>query len=130
MGVRWPGNANKDLQTNSVDATVATTVLITEPLNTSIDNARVLLLWYVALSLGADLTNVVVNLYRGTDTTGTQLTRTSQADVGAGPAVVMSGVYIDDVGIAADTRWNIGVTTQGGADASTVTDGCIAVIGL
>jgi len=130
MGVRWPGNANTTLQHTNLDAGVLTTALLAQPLNTSIDNAQVLVFWYLAITLGADIDNVSADLYRGVDHTGTLITRTSPAGFTAGSAVVMSGVYVDNVGVAADTRWCIVVTAQGGGDASTVTDGCIAVIGL
>jgi hypothetical protein len=130
MGVRWPGNANTALLTNSCPPVSATAVLTTAPLNFSIDGALAVLLWYLLVEAPANAGDVVVGLLRGSGIAGAVVNRGALRPLVPSAVQELAGVYTDSPGAAAEQQWTLVIAVGWKDTPLLVLDGCIAALAL
>jgi hypothetical protein len=130
MGVRWPSTGNNTIQLVHLPATVVSVVVRTPPFNITLDNQQVLILWYIVVTPGADITSLDFALFRGSDATGVEIDQGAAVSVTGGIALIYAGNYVDTPGIVAEQQWCATLIPAGGVAASVVQDASIALIAL
>jgi len=131
MGVHFPSVASTAVA-NALPATATeTAICTTPPLNLSLDNAQVILLWMAAITAGTSTTALVMRIRRGTGITGTLL------NVGAwtfttvaGNLAQISGNYIDTPGIVGGQQYSLTCSQTAASGAGTLNDVCLVAFVL
>lgn len=130
MGVRWPGNGTNGLITTTLVTTATTIVLISAPLNISIDFQQVMLFWYLVVTAGTGTTSLSYSIRRTATTAGATVTAGVAVTTTAGNTYALSGCYIDTPGIVAEMQWNFNIAQGAASGNGTVLDGAFLVLAL
>lgn len=121
MGVRL-GSTSSNVIIGSPALAAETIIATTGPLGLAVDNAQVVLLAFIDLTIGTSGTALTLRLRRGTTLTGTQVNVGQAMTVTAGNLVHWSTIDTDQPGIAAGLQYTLTAQVTGGAAASTVSD--------
>jgi hypothetical protein len=112
--------------TNAVLASPAaaaeTAIATTPPINLALDNAQILLFWYLAITIGTNGTSLKVFIRRGSGTAGNFINQSFLATVVAANLVVLSGHYADSPGVVAGQQYTLTATVGAASAASAVAD--------
>src|SRR5262249_19992357 len=102
-----------------------TVVLTTPAINPPLDNALVLVQWYVIFTLTAGTTAMTLRLRRGSTTADTLVNVATALTVTASTVVQMSGCYIDSPGVTANMVYSVTLQATAAAANTTCNDGCL-----
>lgn len=130
MGVRLPSVASKVLANAALAGNGEAPVLISPPLNLSIDFEQVLIFCYFNITPGASTTGVTGRIRRGVDATGTLITLANTITVVAANSYQLAMMYIDTPGAAAGVQYTMTGQTIAQTVQATIADGCIIVMAL
>jgi hypothetical protein len=104
-------------------AAAAETAIATTPgINLALDNAQILLFWYLAITIGTNGTSLKIFIKRGSGTAGNFINQSFLATVAAGNLVVSSGHYADSPGVVAGQQYTLTATVGAASAVSTVAD--------
>jgi hypothetical protein len=129
MGVRFPGSANQQPIVNTAN-TAETAVLVSQPLNLSLDFQQVIIIWYVNWTPGASTTTTTWRLRRGNGITGAALTTQLLDGLVVGNRTFFSGMFSDVPGAVAGIQYSVTGQQTGGTAPGVVSDGNILVFAL
>lgn len=130
MGARFPACGNDTLVTASVTSTTETIVLLSPTFSLTYDNAPVGINAYLIFTPGTGQTSVTFRLRRGPLLTSTLVNVATPIVTTPGNAQDWSLVYIDIPGVVANQQYCVTMTQAGGAGNATISDACIALLGL
>jgi len=125
MGFR-AASSYTNTQLNAISGGTTEIVLFTTAaLAAAMDNAQVVLLWQVVITIGASTTSVSFQLRRGIDITGTSISAALwTVGVAAGATRVISGSDVD-MPTVAEAQYSLTMQQNSGSTASTFVDGCL-----
>lgn len=121
MGVRFPSVASNVIIASPA-AAAETIIATTGPINEPVDNAQVLIFFYLLILIGTAGTAVGVNLRRGATLGGTLVNLSFGISTSAGSTEVLAGCYPDNPGIVAGLQYTMTATVTAATGASTVRD--------
>lgn len=107
MGVRFPSVQSNVLVNANVAINAETLVVTTPPFNLPLDNAVVLLVWYMAHTIGTTATITQYSLRRGAALASALIFGATNATVVAGNSVMHSGFFFDNPGAAAGLQYSL-----------------------
>lgn len=129
MGVRFPSVGSTTIIA-SPSAGAEVVVCTTPPINEPIDNAQVLLFWYLLITIGTTATTLFATLRRGLLVASTPLNSITGRTVVAANVNQFSGCYFDFPGIVAGQQYSLSVQLPAATAASTVADVCLVAMVL
>ena len=131
MGVRFPSVTSNTLA-NALPASAAeTVVLITPPINEPIDNAQVILQWFLSLTAGTSTTGFNVRIRRGTTVAAPVVFNGPwQFTTVAGNFATFGGCLADSPGIVAGQQYCLTLIQTAATGAGTFTDGTLIAMVL
>jgi len=125
MGVRLASAFSSTMIAN-VPASGAETVILTTPtIGLTLDNAAVLIVWYLNQGIGTGTTTASARLRRGTIVSGTLINLGPFLSVTAGANANFNGCYFDTPGIVGQVQYSLTLQGTGTTGAFSNGDGCI-----
>ena len=130
MGVDLPSVSTTTLLTSVLGQNVETAAIQSPPINLPLDNAQILIFWYLIVTTGGSTTQLGTRLRRGTGLTGTVVNIIDNTQVTAGNNIRLAGCYSDTPGIVAGQVYTLSVQSVGAAAAGAFIDGCMTLMVL
>jgi hypothetical protein len=128
MGVRL-GSVFSNAIVGSPALAAETIICTTGALNLAVDNAQVLLVGFVEITIGTSGVSLTLRLRRGAATSSTLINVGSAATVAATNVVRHSICYADSPGVVAGVQYSLTAQVGSGAAASNVSDvGLMAMV--
>jgi len=124
MGVHNPTVMNTTLLTTVLTQNTETAFLTTPGINLSLDNAQVLLFWWVNLGTGGSTTGIQITVRRGADLTGAIVIQPTVDRVTAATNAFFSGVFVDTPGIVANQQYTFSALQVAAAVNGSFNLGC------
>lgn len=121
MGVRMASVFSNTIVASPALA-AETVICTTGAINLAVDNAQVILVAFVEITIGTSGTLLTLKLRRGTTTAATLINVGNGATVVAANIVRHSIVYADSPGVVAGLQYSLTATVANGAATSTVGD--------
>jgi hypothetical protein len=125
MGVRFPSVQSNTLLNASVGINVETPVCTTPPLNLPLDNAVVLLFWYIVHFIGTTAATTRYLIRRGTTIAGTLVNVSANLTGTAGNQVLGSGFYFDTPGAVAGQQYTLSCIDPASTVAGGIADAAL-----
>lgn len=131
MGVRFPQVASNVFVGPLPASAVETVILVSPPLNISLDFSQIVLLWACQILAGTGTTALVFRLRRGTTAAGTLVNVAPWTlTLAAAANGIASGAYPDTPGAVAGQQYALTCSQTGATAAGTFVDGSLIAFAL
>jgi hypothetical protein len=126
MGVHFPSVSSTTFIGPLPASATETVVLTTPPINLSLDNAQVIIHWFVDILAGTNAASHIMRIRRGTTTGGTLIGASAWFNsVTAGNQVSASGTYVDTPGVVGGQQYSLTIVQSAATGAGTFNDGAL-----
>lgn len=130
MGYRTPSNANQVLQNAAFPVNTETVALLSQPMNTPLDNPQVIIICSALYTSGSTAVTLTARLRRGTTTAGVLINVNSAITTVANANGWITFTYSDLPGTVAGLQYVFTLNPPAGGTAGTLLDGSIVTMVL
>ena len=130
MGVRLPSAGNNTIVNPTVVTINETVVATSQALIISLDNAQVLILWFVNLTFTAGITFGAYRIRRGTTVAGALVTVNQSVTETPSTQQMRTGIYVDTPGAVGPQQYSLTFQATAAAANTSIIDAAIMAISL